>query len=413
MRKNILHCFIIALGIFSGQAIAQDNYNVLFIGNSYTGVNNLPQMVADIAASKGDQIEFDSHTPGGNTFEQHSVNPAALAKIELGNWDYVVLQEQSQRPSFSPGQVADEVYPYAEVLCNAIRLNNPCATPLFYMTWGRENGDADNCGFYPPVCTYEGMQERLTASYTEMAENNDYAAVSPVGEAWKALRDSNPDIQLYTGDGSHPSIHGSYLAACVFYSSISHKSCIGVSHPASISDPEAAIIQSTANNTVFDRIDEWFMPHITADIQDDEITFSLNTNDLVTVIEWTYADGQSSNETTLVLPYDADTEYAPSVNFQYDTCNDGVEISSTLNGLSTIEYEEIDLIQLNGKQFQINNKDAQEVFIRVHNTNGQLVFEKRSKEMQIKLDMNGYTAGTYLISVQNNHTQSSKKLLIY
>ena len=84
------------------------------------------------------------------------------------------------------------------------------------MTWGRENGDSQNCASYPPICTYEGMQDRLTESYTEMAQNNE-SLLAPIGIAWKDIREQHPEINLYSSDGSHPSIQGSYLAACVFY----------------------------------------------------------------------------------------------------------------------------------------------------------------------------------------------------
>lgn len=414
MRKNILYYLTILFGLYSVQGNAQDSYNVLFIGNSYTGVNNLPQLVSNIAGSKGDNIQFDSHTPGGNTFEQHSVNPAAITKISAGNWDYVVLQEQSQKPSFSPMQVSTDVYPFAKKLCDTIRFHNPCATPLFYMTWGRQDGDASNCDGYPPVCTYEGMQERLTASYTEMADDNDYAAVAPVGEAWKSIRATNPEINLYSGDGSHPSIHGSYLAACVFYTSIFKKTCVGAAHPTSISDEEAAILETAAYNTVFKRFDEWYFPYITTNIVGDQVTYGLQTNGPSTITEWSFVNNQTSTEDNPSISYDANVDNEATVNFQYDTCIDAATISTIvdISVLSISENNAIDLIQLNGNVYQINNSNAQETFVRIYTTNGQLVLEKNSKALQINIDMSGLSSGTYLINVISNQKQASKKLVI-
>ena len=68
---------------------------VLFLGNSYTSVNNLPQMVSDVAASVGDNLIFDSNAPGGYYFGDHLINTVSVNKIKSGNWDYVVLQDQS------------------------------------------------------------------------------------------------------------------------------------------------------------------------------------------------------------------------------------------------------------------------------------------------------------------------------
>ncbi len=237
---------------------SQDSKKVLFIGNSYTYVNNLPQLVHDIAISQGDSLVFDSSAPGGYTFEAHTTFTETLNKINSDNWDYVVLQEQSQRPSFPPAQVANEVLPYAETLVNLIRQNDTCTTPIFFMTWGRKNGDQVNCQSYPPLCTYEGMQQRLRESYLLMAQLND-AEVAPVGAAWYQTRLNNPAIELYQADESHPSINGSYLAACVFYASIFHKSPVNSFYPTAVTDTDAGILQNYANSIVFDSLANWFI----------------------------------------------------------------------------------------------------------------------------------------------------------
>ena len=127
------------------------------------------------------------------------------------------------------------------------------------MTWGRQNGDAGNCEFFEPLCTYEGMQQRLIESYTEMAENND-ASVAPVGVAWQTVREQTEDaISLYTGDGSHPNIYGSYLAACVFYSAMFQKSAVGANFPNNISEADAEILQTVASETVLNSLGDWFI----------------------------------------------------------------------------------------------------------------------------------------------------------
>jgi hypothetical protein len=106
---NLLLVFIIC-STANAQGIKK---RALFIGNSYTQVNNLPLMVSNVASSVGDTLVFDSNTPGGFTFKGHSTNANSLAKISAGNWDYVVLQEQSQLPSFPIFQVQSDVFPFA------------------------------------------------------------------------------------------------------------------------------------------------------------------------------------------------------------------------------------------------------------------------------------------------------------
>ena len=103
----------------------------LFLGNSYTSYNSLPNLVEDIATSLGDSLIHDRNTPGGQTIAGHASNVTSLSKIASQEWDYVILQSQSQEPSFPPSQVANDVYPYAERLTDSIRRNTSCGTPLF------------------------------------------------------------------------------------------------------------------------------------------------------------------------------------------------------------------------------------------------------------------------------------------
>ena len=92
---------------------------VLFIGNSYTEVNNLPDLVQRVAESAGDVLEYQSNTPGGCTFQQHCTN-RSMELVRQGGWDVVVLQEQSQLPSFPQSQVEVELFPYAQQLVAAV-----------------------------------------------------------------------------------------------------------------------------------------------------------------------------------------------------------------------------------------------------------------------------------------------------
>lgn len=58
-------------------------------------------MVNSMASSTGDVLIYDSNTPGGARFLNHVANPTTLNKINADNWDYVVLQAQSQEAGLS------------------------------------------------------------------------------------------------------------------------------------------------------------------------------------------------------------------------------------------------------------------------------------------------------------------------
>lgn len=239
--------FLLILSFFSIQAFAQTEVKALFIGNSYTGYNNLTSIISNIAEENGNVLISQAYTPGGSTLMQHSTNPTVSGLINSEDWDYVILQEQSQKPSFPPSQVAAEVYPFAADLCEAIRDNNKCTKPVFFMTWGRENGDQSNCGFYPPLCTYQGMQDRLAESYTEMAIDNQ-ALLGPVGLAWANVRENHPDIDLYVSDESHPSYAGSYLAANVLYQRLFGDTINATYYPVQLSEVDADTLTHYAQN---------------------------------------------------------------------------------------------------------------------------------------------------------------------
>lgn len=254
MKRSIL-LLCISLLLVIPTAYSRER-KVLFIGNSYIQTNNIPGLIQQLAAADGDTLVIDQYTPGGYTLNQHSTDANTIAKIQSRQWDVVVLQEQSQLPAFAPGTVAANTEVYAKRLDSIIRDNNACTETMFYMTWGRKNGDASNCSFYTPFCTYEGMQRRLRESYLKMTQDNN-AVVAPVGATWKVVRDSFPSVDLYSPDESHPSIYGSYLAACVFYASIFHRSPHGNTFISTLSATDAERLQYFTEKVVTDSLNQW------------------------------------------------------------------------------------------------------------------------------------------------------------
>ena len=151
INRSLLALILLTSAAFHSMCSAQSLKRALFLGNSYTTYNNLPQLTADVALSAGDTLEVASSTPGGYTFEGHLGNAASMDLVTQGNWDFVVLQQQSQMPAFPISQVEVETFPFATQLNDSILAHNPCAETVFYMTWGRENGDQQNCANWPPV----------------------------------------------------------------------------------------------------------------------------------------------------------------------------------------------------------------------------------------------------------------------
>lgn len=302
MKKVVLTLILVA-GLISVSAQVK---RVLFLGNSYTNANNLPGLIMNLAASAGDSLYTDSNTPGGYTLGyspiQHLTNSISLGKIRYGIWDYVVLQEQSQIPAI-PVLRDSCMLPAAVNLYDSVKLYNPCAGVLFFLTWGRRFGGIQ-C-FVPNYCSIDfadfgQMQDSLTRSYILVA-NVVNQPVAPVGEAWRLVLD-NTSMVLHNSDDSHPSVNGSYLAACVFYSCIFKKPSYGLTYTAGLQTDSAAILQKAADSIVFTDPAQY---NLWENEVTSEFTYQLNNNLLstnnlsknATSCLWDFGDGNFSTET--------------------------------------------------------------------------------------------------------------------
>ena len=245
-----------------------EGVNVLFLGNSYVYTNDLPVVLNELANSLGQPFSFDQNTIAGYTLQNHSTNITSMNLIALGEWDHVIMHEQSQMPAFPIADVEASVFPYAEALVDASREANECCMPIFMMTWGREEGDTENCDAWPPVCTYDGQQDLLAQRYVQMAEDNE-CWTAPVGEAWRYVRENTNDgIDLYAADGSHPSFAGTYLTACVLYAQMYQESPEGSTYSGSLSDDDAQYLQEVAALITLEDQDQWnYHPVVSADME--------------------------------------------------------------------------------------------------------------------------------------------------
>jgi hypothetical protein len=187
--------------------------SILFIGNSYTYFNNVPETVAALMANgAGCHVQVRMIAPGGAQLRQQWTDDRTRAALSERKWGYVILQEQSTlgRDYYVDGDarvVGDELFaPAAALWSKAAR--DAGSQPVFYLTWSRKATPED--------------QAALNHAYFSAARQAN-APVAPVGIAWQLVRRERPDIDLYWKDGSHPSPAGSYLAACAIYVTILHR----------------------------------------------------------------------------------------------------------------------------------------------------------------------------------------------
>ena len=368
MRKLLL-----ALILFTTILNAQER--VLFIGNSYTAANSLPTMVAAVASSANQNLACSQQTLGGATLYQHSQSNATYTKLASQSWDYVVLQAQSQEPSFPYSQFSWQTLPYAIQLVDSIRSIAPCAQPVFFRTWGRENGDQANCAVFPPLCTYEGMDSILHRHYSLMADTTD-AYLSPVGSVWKHIRDTDSTINLYTSDGSHPSLAGTYAAACTFFTMITRMDPNSITDDQNLAPAVAAAIRQAAKNVVYDSLSAWSVglydteAGFTASMSNDTLTFT-DTSLFADSVYYDFGDGNSSSTPNGIHAYGQDdlftvTQYAYRCG-KVDTTSMLIQ-SIVIFSVDEVEQPKIDITKLD--QFWPSNLQS----VDLYTLNGQLLW---------------------------------------
>lgn len=199
--------------------------SILFIGNSFTYVNDLPAMITKLAKAGGQKpLVCAKETPGGCSFAKHWQGGKALKAIQSRKWDYVVLQEVSM----GPVGAKDQMFEYAGKLNEAITQQG--AKTLLYMTWSWPKPD---------------HQPAITAAYQELGKKLKAQVVS-VGIAWDKTLKDHPEIRLFGADKHHPSLAGTYLAACAFYSAIYEKSPEGLPAVNGVKEEQAPLLQKQA-----------------------------------------------------------------------------------------------------------------------------------------------------------------------
>lgn len=420
-------CLVAFFLLFAANLQAQTSRNVLFIGNSYTDVNNLPQMVADIAQSMGDQLTFGKNTPGGCTFQQHCTN-ASMQLICNGGWDAVVLQEQSQYPSFPQSQVEAEVFPYAKRLVDSVYANNPCAEPMFYQTWGRKNGDQQNAQYFPVLGTYEGMDSMLTVRYQYMAEAND-ASLCPVGRVWRYLRENCPYVELYQSDESHPSLAGTYAAACSFYVMLFHRNPNTIQYNASLDDAIASTIRSAVAIVVYDSIERWQRPQPQASfvvdtVEGQSVRFVSYATHAASA-EWFFGDG----ETLTTMDAYVTHEYSDTGTYQVmqvamrhcisDTFTLNIHVTPTGDTSDTLAIDEAGLFNSISlypnptvQSVILNLPDLmQGVYVELVSLDGRLLWSSYADNSSLQIPVKGVSSGVYLLRISDSRRTFVKKIV--
>jgi hypothetical protein len=238
-----------------GMCSGKNCTRVLFIGNSLTSVNDLPRTFAKLAGSGHHHVSTAMQAPGGARFADQLASASTDQAIGANKWNIVVLQDQSQQASAAYFQ-SSELYPSAAELASKARIGG--AAPVFYLTPAWRDGWPDN-----GIPSYQAMQNAIDDGYVTVAQKL-HATVAPIGVAWNAEVNAASGPDLWQGDGVHPTIAGTYLAACVLYATVFRESPVGLHWHDGLSADEASTLQVVAADTVLEHGTEWGLANLAA-----------------------------------------------------------------------------------------------------------------------------------------------------
>jgi hypothetical protein len=203
-----------------------ERLSILFIGNSFTQRNDLPGLLSAMAQERGVLIRHNLISAGGASLRTHWNAGRAAKEIAAGDYDYVVLQEQSTLPVKNAQRMAENVKLFDDAI------NEAGAKTVLYMTWARQ--------FAPE------SQKAITDAYNSIGDELG-ALVVPVGDAWQKFVTKHDEPLLYDRDQSHPSIAGTYFAACVFLAALLKINPVGlVAGGDGLNDRDRKILQTAA-----------------------------------------------------------------------------------------------------------------------------------------------------------------------
>lgn len=219
---RLLLCAACALGLLlpaaAAGAAAAPVSSVMFLGNSYTFVNDLPAVFNALCKAGGAKVRVDSFTMGScglvDFYEVPKFN-GGKKLLAKGKFDVIVMQDQSLVPTIRPDWTLKYTRAWGRL---AAKVNT---RPVYFMTWARCTPGTLEPDMY--------MQDKTTTIYCQAALRDNVTLV-PCGEVWREWHRLYPAETLYESDGSHPNELGAYLNACTFYKVLCGKSPLGLPH---------------------------------------------------------------------------------------------------------------------------------------------------------------------------------------
>jgi len=402
--------------ILSQYAWAQnDSTNVLFIGNSITYFNNMPQMFRNIANNKGKDVRIASHTPGGTGIVNHYVNPQVYSLIRSRKWDVVILQPGSSE-SAGASYPVNVTVARAQIILDSIYKNNACTKVYLYeIPYG-----IPSSGGYPK---YFQIQTMIRDSVTKMADALKLQML-PAGESFRAYYSLYQNQLLHGSiNDIHPNAFGSYLVASTFYSGIFQDSVSNCTYYSTIPKDTADKFFEIADSVVLKNKSNWrintYNLHAAFSMMQNIDTISLtNTSSNYQSLLWTFGDGNSSTTSNPTHIYTQNGNY--EVKLFVKDANKCLDSSSVEVEVLTIGFNENENEQIALKIYPNPSADYFNIDLPIGSRSIQL-FDAQGKQVLYKavegnkssyrFEISDIPTGVYFIFVHGEFGNYSSKLI--
>ena len=274
---------------------------------------------------------------------------------------------------------------------------------------------------YPYVCTYEGMDSAIRVTYTYMAQEY-HTEISPVGPTWRYIRNHHPSISLYSSDGSHPSVEGSYTAACCFYAAIFKKDPSLITWEANLPSATAQTLRTAAKLVAYDSLSYWdhtispAFSDYTFTIDGSKVEFANLSTDFDSLL-WEFGDGNISFEQNPVHNYQSYGTF--QVTLTTFLC--GYEHSQTysilIDNLTTISLSENSpdevilspnpVSEILSIDMNINTSISE---ARITDLSGKRITDLNTQELSV-IDLSKLEAGVYFLIIKSDDKSWQKKFV--
>ncbi len=391
-------------------SFSSDTTRVLFVGNSLTYYNDMPQTFQSISNSLGHSVYIETHTPGGTGFANHVVNPQVYTLFKKGGWDAVVLQPgtgDSAGESFGGSPKALSVE-RIKLLRDSIYKYNPCCHIFFYEISNGVYGNSQD-----DLNVYNQVMDTIRSNIQYFSEATQIP-FSPVGEAFRTQWNSDLNTMLWNSYGDvHPNAKGSYLAACVFYTSIFRQPSLGADYFDSLSQEQAEGFQALADELVLSNLQMWNIsvfdldPNFEFTEEGNVFTF-YNLSQNADSVLWDFDDETFSSEENPSHTFSETGSYNVTLTAYRNGCSESFTrpLTYVFNGILKVFQDESIKIYPNpisqGKDIKIEiplNNSSLSQNLEVLDLSGRLVKRQRITQRQFYLSTLSLEKGIYILKI--------------